>query len=131
MTKITAKIANEIATRLNANVTKTRAFPIVLKSLIDACVQNDATFNDDAKKIRAKIRANKSIERVMNTSHIMHNVDELHLYRYTIDNAYRVAYDRAIERASNEKRETKSRKRATQSNDVVSNDVASDANENA
>jgi len=117
-------------TRNVKNNTKSRLYPIVLKTLIneicDDYASRNETFNDDAKRIRAKIRANKSIERIMNTSHIIHNDDEYNLYRCTIDTRYANELRERIERETKRiKRERNAKRNArknnTQSNDVVAN----------
>ena len=117
-------------TRNAKNNTKSRSYPIVLKTLIneicDDYKSRNETFNDDAKRIRAKIRANKSIDRIMNTSHVIRNDDEYNMYRSTIDARYaneliaRIQREtQCAQRERNAKRNA--RKNNTQSNDTIAN----------
>jgi len=99
------------------NNTTSRTFPIVLKSIINDAMNDKTIVDDNAKKIRAKIRANENAitktSHVKNTSHVAHNQTQYDALRCAFDNVYA---QRLIDA---KKRNTTSRKRNTTSNDVV------------
>lgn len=90
--------------------TKTRVFPIVLKTIIDDAMREKTIVNDDAKKIRAKLRVAFANEHVKNTSWIATNAREYDRIRCAFDNVY------ATKIANARKRNAK--KRETTTNDV-------------
>lgn len=97
---------------MSKNNTKSRQFPIVLKTIIDDAMREKTIVNDDAKKIRAKLRVAFANEHVKNTSWIATNAREYDRIRCAFDNAYATRIANA-------------RKRSTRKNDATSNDVAS------
>lgn len=91
--------------------TKTRVFPIVLKTIIDDAMRDKTIVDDNAKKIRARLRVALANSHVKNTSWVATNEREY--------NAIRSAFDpRFAERLANA-RKRNTRKRDTQSNDVA------------
>lgn len=89
---------------------KSRAFPIVLKSIIDDAMR-DKTINDDnAKKIRAKLRVAFRETHAKNTSWVANNAREYDAIRCAFDARYR-------------ERMTQSRKRNAKKNVAKSNDA--------
>lgn len=72
--------------------TKTRAFPIVLKTIIDDAHRDNKTFTLNDKQIRSRIRSNAKCNdvtsHVKNTSHVAHNQREYDAIRCAFDVAY-------------------------------------------
>lgn len=99
--------------------TKSRAFPIVLKTIIDDAMRERTINDDNAKKIRAKLRVAFRDVHVKNTSWIATNSREYDAIRCAFDANY------ATRIANARKRNAK--KRVTKSND----DANATTNENA
>lgn len=99
--------------------TKTRVFPIVLKTIIDDAMREKTIVDDNAKKIRAKIRANEraisTTQHVKNTSHVARTQREYDALRCAFDNVYATRIANARKRNAN--------KRDTSSNDATTNDA--------
>ena len=104
-------------TRSKAN-TKTRAFPIVLKTIIDDAMRERTINDDNAKKIRAKLRVAFRDVHVKNTSWIATNTREYDAIRCAFDANYATRVANARKR---------SRKAKTKTND----DANATTNENA
>lgn len=95
--------------------TKTRVFPIVLKSIIDDAMRDKTIIDDNAKRIRAKLRVALASSHVRNTSWIANNQREYDAIRCAFDARYN-------------ERMIASRKRKTR---AKSNDANETTNENA
>lgn len=92
-------------------MTKTVQFPIVLKSIIDIAVREKTIVDDNAKKIRAKLRATLNDSHVKNTSWVANNMTELNRIRCAFDPVY-------AERLANA-RKRNAKKNVTQSPEKV------------
>lgn len=68
--------------------TKTRVFPIVLKTIIDDAMRDKTIVDDNAKKIRAKLRVALANDHVKNTSWIATNAREYDRIRCAFDTQY-------------------------------------------
>lgn len=96
--------------------TKTRVFPIVLKTIIDDAMREKTIIDDNAKKIRAKLRVEFRETHAKSTSWVATTQREYDAIRSTFDVKYR-------ERLANaRKRNTKTRANAT--NDANANENA-------
>lgn len=95
--------------------TKTRVFPIVLKSIIDDAMRDKTIVDDNAKRIRAKLRVALASSHIRNTSWIANNQREYDAIRCAFDARYN-------------ERMIASRKRKTR---AKSNDANETTNENA
>lgn len=91
--------------------TKTRVFPIVLKTIIDDAMREKTINDDNAKKIRARLRAAFANDHVKNTSWIATNAREYDRIRCAFDVIYH-------ERIAN------ARKRVAKKNNTTTNDVS-------
>jgi hypothetical protein len=96
---------------MTKNNTKSRVFPIVLKTMIDDAMREKTINDDNAKKIRARLRVAFANEHVKNTSWIATTQREYDRIRCAFDATYATRLTNA------RKRNTK--KNATTSNDVV------------
>lgn len=102
---------NENASRkANANKrnAKTRSYPCVLKTIIDDAMREKTIVDDNAKKIRAKLRHAFASSHIKNTSWIATNAREYDAIRSTFDARY-------AERIAN------ARKRNARKNDATTN----------
>lgn len=95
---------------MSKNNTKSRVFPIVLKTIIDDAMREKTIVDDNAKKIRAKLRVAFANEHVKNTSWIATNAREYDRIRCAFDAKYATRIANA-------------RKRKTKSNDATTNDT--------
>lgn len=98
--------------------TKTRVFPIVLKTIIDDAMREKTIVDDNAKKIRAKLRVAFRETHAKNTSWVANNAREYDALRCAFDARYR-------------EKMTQSRKRATRKTRAKTNDANVDANVDA
>lgn len=89
--------------------TKTRVFPIVLKTIIDDAMREKTIVDDNAKKIRAKLRVALASSHIRNTSWIATNSREYDAIRCAFDAKYATRVEQ-------------SRKRATKKNDATTRD---------
>ena len=96
--------------------TKTRVFPIVLKTIIDDAMREKTINDDNAKKIRAKLRVAFRDTHAKNTSWVATTSREYDAIRCAFDARYR-------------ERMTQSRKRVAKKNVATSN--VETTNENA
>lgn len=96
---------------------KTRVFPIVLKTIIDDAMRDETIVDDNAKKIRAKLRVAFREQHAKNTSWVANNQREYDALRCAFDTRYR-------------ERMTNARKRNTKKNDAITN-ATTTTNENA
>ena len=103
---------------MSRNNTKTRVFPIVLKTIIDDAMREKTIVDDNAKKIRAKLRVAFRETHAKNTSWVANNAREYDAIRCAFDTRYR-------------ERLTNARKRNAKKNVATSNDANENANENA
>lgn len=78
--------------------TKTRAFPIVLKTIIDDAMRDKNIVDDNAKKIRAKLRVAFAQSHVKNTSWIANNSSEYDAIRCAFDARYAQTIENAKKR---------------------------------
>lgn len=92
---------------------KTRVFPIVLKTIIDDAMRDKTIIDDNAKKIRAKLRVAFRDTHAKNTSWVASTQREYDAIRCAFDVAY------ATRIANARKRVTKTRAK----NDAQSNDA--------
>lgn len=90
--------------------TKTRVFPIVLKSIIDDAMRDKTIVDDNAKRIRAKLRVALASSHIRNTSWIANNQREY--------DAIRCAFDARYNERMTQSRKRKSR---AKSNDETNN----------
>lgn len=95
--------------------TKTRVFPIVLKTIISDAIVDKTIVDDNAKKIRAKLRVAFANDHMKNTSWVANNQRDYDRLRSAFDPAY------ATRLANARKRNAK--KRDTQSNDTTPNET--------
>lgn len=98
--------------------TKTRVFPIVLKTIINDAMRDKTILDDNAKKIRAKLRASLNDTHVKNTSWIATNAREYDRIRCAFDAQYATRLANA-------------RKRNTSKRDTQTNDETQTTNANA
>lgn len=96
--------------------TKSRVFPIVLKTIINDAMRENTIADDNAKKIRAKLRVALNDDHVKNTSWIATNAREYDRIRCAFDARYN---ERLIA----------SRKRATKKNVTKTNDETTTTND--
>jgi hypothetical protein len=82
---------------------QSRAYPIVLKSIIRDAIDEKTIVDDNAKRIRAKLRVALATSHIKNTSWIATNSREYDAIRCAFDNVY------ATRIANARKRNTKSR----------------------
>lgn len=80
--------------------TKSRAFPIVLKTIIDDAMRDNTINDDNAKKIRAKLRVAFRDTHAKNTSWVATNTREYDAIRCAFDVAYATRIANARKRAS-------------------------------
>lgn len=89
---------------------KSRAFPIVLKSIIDDAHRDNKSFTLNDKQIRARIRANakcnETTQHVKNTSHVARNQREYDAIRCAFDVAYATRIANARKRTSRKSSKT-------------------------
>lgn len=89
---------------------KSRAFPIVLKSIIDDAHRDNKSFTLNDKQIRARIRANAKCNaitsHVKNTSHVARNQREYDAIRCAFDVAYATRIANARKRTSRKSSKT-------------------------
>lgn len=96
--------------------TSNRAFPCVLKSIINDAHNDDASFALNDKQIRSRLRAKFNDAHIKNTSWIATSSREYDALRCAFDASYRALCERRAKRVTT--------KRATKSNVVVvTNDV--------
>lgn len=105
-------------TTTRKNNAKTIAFPCVLKTIIDHAMSQKTIVDDNAKKIRAKLRVALRDHHVKNTSWIATNMREYDAIRCAFDARY------ADQRAN-------ARKRNAKKNDAKTNATNETQNENA
>ena len=98
---------------MTKSTTKTRVFPIVLKTIIDDAMREKTI-------VDANERAIATTQHVKNTSHVARNQREYDALRCAFDNVYATKID------ASRKRATSSRKRNTTSNDVVTTNDTND-----
>lgn len=98
--------------------TKSRAFPIVLKTIIDDAMRDKTIVDDNAKKIRAKLRVAFREQHAKNTSWVANNQREYDALRCAFDARYN-------------ERMIASRKRASRKANAQSNDATNDATNDA
>jgi hypothetical protein len=67
--------------------TKTRTFPIVLKTIIDDAHKDNKSFTLNDKQIRSRLRT-KVASHIRNTSWVAHNAKEYDAIRAAFDAAY-------------------------------------------
>jgi hypothetical protein len=97
---------------------QTRVFPIVLKTIIDDAMREKTIVDDNAKKIRAKLRVAFRDTHAKNTSWVATTSREYDAIRCAFDARYN---ERLIA----------SRKRATKKNVVKTNDATTNENVDA
>lgn len=78
--------------------TKSRAYPIVLKTIIDDAMREKTIVDDNAKKIRAKLRVAFAQSHVKNTSWIANNSREYDAIRCAFDARYAQRIENAKKR---------------------------------
>lgn len=101
--------------------TKSNETPsIVLKTIHDDIMKSNANATITTKQMRAKLRVAMNDVHVRNSSWIFTS-SQYDVVRSMFDDAYRAKIERATKR--NAKTNATPRKRATKSNDVVTNDV--------
>lgn len=100
---------------MTKNNTKTRVFPIVLKTIIDDAMRDKTIVDDNAKKIRAKLRAKFANDHVKNTSWIAMNARDYDRIRCAFDTQYETRIANARKRVA--------KKKTTQTNDVAENNA--------
>ena len=98
--------------------TKTRVFPIVLKTIIDDAMRERTINDDNAKKIRAKLRVAFRDQHVKNTSWIATNTREYDAIRCAFDHVYRDRIANARKRKSRAKSNANASNDATTTNDA-------------
>ena len=103
---------------MSKNNTKSRTFPIVLKTIIDDAMREKTINDDNAKKIRAKLRVAFRDDHVKNTSWIATNARDYDRIRCAFDAKYR-------DRIAN------ARKRTTKKRDTTTNDETQTSNVDA
>ena len=101
---------------MSRSTTKTRVFPIVLKTIIDDAMREKTIVDDNAKKIRAKLRVAFRETHAKNTSWVANTQREYDAIRCAFDARYN-------------ERMTNARKRNAKKRDATTNDA--NANENA
>lgn len=80
--------------------TKTRVYPIVLKTIIDDAMRDKNIVDDNAKKIRAKLRVAFAQSHVKNTSWIANNSREYDAIRCAFDARYAQRIENAKKRTT-------------------------------
>lgn len=80
--------------------TKTRVYPIVLKTIIDDAMRDKNIVDDNAKKIRAKLRVVFANNHVKNTSWIANNSREYDAIRCAFDARYAQRIENARKRST-------------------------------
>lgn len=85
---------------MSKNNAKTRNFPIVLKTIIDDAMREKTIVDDNAKKIRAKLRVAFANSHVKNTSWIANNSREYDAIRCAFDARYAQRIENARKRSS-------------------------------
>lgn len=98
---------------MSKNNAKTRNFPIVLKTIIDDAMREKTIIDDNAKKIRAKLRVAFANSHVKNTSWIANNSREYDAIRCAFDARY-------AQRIENAKKRTTKKNDATTRENVES-----------
>lgn len=88
---------------MSRNITKTRVFPIVLKTIIANAIDEKTIVDDNAKRIRAKLRVALATSHVRNTSWIANNQREYDAIRCAFDNTYATRIANARKRKANAK----------------------------
>lgn len=101
---------------MSRNNTKTRVFPIVLKTIIDDAMREKTIVDDNAKKIRAKLRVAFRETHAKNTSWVANTQREY--------DAIRCAFDARYNERMTNARKRNARKNVTQSNDANANENA-------
>ncbi len=89
---------------------ETRVFPIVLKTIINDAMRDKTIVDDNAKKIRARLRSTLNETHVKNTSWIAMNARDYDRIRCAFDTQYATRIANA-------------RKRNAKKNDTTTNDV--------
>jgi len=82
------------------NNMKTRVYPIVLKTIIDDAMREKTIIDDNAKKIRAKLRVAFAQSHVKNTSWIANNSREYDAIRCAFDARYAQTIENARKRST-------------------------------
>lgn len=108
--------------------TKTRSFPIVLKTIIDDAMRDETINDDNAKRIRAKLRANANANAIhaRNTSWIATTSNDYDIIRCAFDATYREQCERRAKR--NAKTNATPRKRNAKTNVETTNDATNETN---
>lgn len=88
---------------MTRSTNKTRVFPIVLKAIIRNAIDEKTIVDDNAKRIRAKLRVALASSHVRNTSWIANNQREYDAIRSAFDNVYASQIAHARKRKSRTK----------------------------